>query len=58
MEESVPVILRKGSKMDDGFVPKRKGSRFDDFEEGNADENINSTGKLTLCNFISYFISC
>ena len=56
MDESVPVILRKGSKMDDGFVPKRKGSRFDDFEEGNADENINSTGKINLLLVLTFYM--
>ena len=56
MDESIPVILRKGSKMDDGFVPKRKGSRFDDFEEGNADENINSTGERSLLLVLTFYM--
>ena len=56
MDESIPVILRKGSKMDDGFVPKRKGSRFDDFEEGNADENINSTGTFNLLLVLTFYM--
>ena len=45
MEEAVGVnVTRRSGIMDEGHSPRRKGSRFELFEEPNPDESLSATG--------------
>lgn len=54
MEEAVGnSVNRRSCPVDEGHSPRRKGSRFEFFEELNADESMITTGNIMLTCIIS-----